>query len=94
LAALTDRLVHSLKMLMKKPHTSLVCCGLPAVCQIVRDAIFGDQDFGRPIVFAKPREDVVEALRINLLPASGGDRMNLNRLTMIVDDNRRIVVNS
>ena len=73
-AAFTDRLVHGLEMLMKKHHPGLVGRRITAICYVVRNAVFRDQDLRRPIVPPEPCEDVIEALRVNLLPASGGDR--------------------
>ena len=89
--ARTHRLVHGLEMLMKKHPPGLVVRRITAVCYVVRNAVFRDQDLRRPIVPPEPCQDVMEALWVNLLPTSGGDRMSLERLTMTIDDYRRVV---
>ena len=73
-AAFTNRLVQGPEMLMKKADPGLVGGRVIAIGCVVRDAVFGDQDFRGLVVSAEPCEDVIDALGVDLLPAGGGDR--------------------
>jgi hypothetical protein len=68
-AAPADSLMHSLQMPAEEVHAGTVSGWLTAVGYVVRNAVFGDQDLRRGVVAPEPHEDVIEALRIDLLPA-------------------------
>jgi len=63
--------VQGLEVLMKKHHAGLVGRRITALCDIVRNAVFRDQDFVRPIFSPESCGDVIEALWVALLPGSG-----------------------
>jgi len=81
-------------MPMKKADTGLVSGRVIAIGCVVRDAVFGDQDFRGLVVSAEPCEDVIDALGVDLLPAGRGDAMSLKRSTLTVDHHGRVVIDS
>ena len=73
--ALADTLMHRLQMPAEEVHADTVSGWLSVVRYVVGNAVLGDQDLRRGVVAAQPYEDVIEALRIDLLPARCGDGM-------------------
>jgi hypothetical protein len=73
-------------------HAGMIGGWLTAVGWVVGDAVLGDQDLRRGVVAAEPHEDVMKALRINLLPARCGDGMGLDRAPLAIDHDGRVVV--
>ena len=67
-AALADRLMQSPEMPAEEFHAGVISGWLTAVGWVVGYAVLGDQDLRRGVVAAEPFEDVIEALRIYLLP--------------------------
>ena len=61
--------MHSLQMPAEEVHAGTVSGWLAAVSWVVGDAVLGNHDLRRGIVAAQPHEDVIEALRKDLLPA-------------------------
>jgi hypothetical protein len=50
-------------------HAGMIGSRLTAGSWVVGDAVLGNHDLRRGVVAAEPFEDVIEALRIDLLPA-------------------------
>jgi hypothetical protein len=81
-------------MLLQEPDPGMVDGWLIAVPVAVRDAVFGNHDFRRPVLPSSPCEPVVEPPRIDLLPACGRDWIRLKRLPVTIEYHWGVVVDS
>jgi hypothetical protein len=71
-------------MLLQELDPGIVDGWPTAVPNVIRDAVFGDHDLGRPVLPSNPGKRVVEPTRIDLLPACARGRMGLERLPLTV----------
>jgi hypothetical protein len=84
-AAVCNGLMQCPEMLLQELDPGIVDGWPTAVPSVIRNAVLGDHDLGRPILLSNPGKRVVEPTRIDLLPACGRGRMGLERLPLIVD---------